>query len=350
MQRHAIATLSLQDSQKTWEEIIRACQDEGLNKPVPLQATLRIISCAGLLSLTTAFCWQTGSLLYLVIGTVVISLCMSQLAFWGHNAGHEAITKQRFWNKLLGQVSMTVFCGLAFEEWRDRHRSHHRYVQEDGVDPDMLIDFVASVTVESKRSKSALGRKLCRWQHVYVWMLSLLFGHSQRFQSQWGALRQAQKYKLDLMTLGLHYCLFVILPFVLGLAVDRILLIYLLPTTILGPHLAAVFWVNHIGKPLIEQDIRIHNFEQQVITARTIDNPPGWDWFFGGLNFQIEHHIYPAVPSIKLRSMQRVVRPIIEQRQLNYDSCSWFKVIKEVYQHFRYVANADLKTPKKKVR
>ncbi len=341
MQKNAVACLSARESQKTWEDIINLCNQRGLHKPVLLRATVAICFFASILMITMYFAWTSRGWIGIVLGSVIISLCMSQLAFWGHNAGHDAISRRRQVNGFLGQLSMNFLCGLAFEEWRDRHRKHHYHVQQDGVDPDMLIDFVASVTVESKRSKSSLAQKIGRWQHIYIWLLSLIFGHSQRFLSQWGVLEQPQKYLKDLLVLALHYGVFIGLPIFLGIAIDRVLIIYFLPTTILGPHLAAVFWVNHIGKPLVPKSSSLHNFEQQVITARTIDNPPQWDWFFGGLNFQIEHHVYPAIPSIRLREMQKIVRPMIEASPLPYDFCSWKVVMIQVYKHFHFVAHSE---------
>jgi fatty acid desaturase len=110
--------------------------------------------------------------------------------------------------------------------------------------------------------------------------------------------------------------------------------------TILGPHLAAIFWVNHIGMPLIENVERFSFFEHQYVTSRTIINSPAWDWLFGGLNFQIEHHLFPQVPSIRLAAVQAIVRKHFALHRIPYHGLSWWSAVKSVAAHLRVIARA----------
>jgi fatty acid desaturase len=116
------------------------------------------------------------------------------------------------------------------------------------------------------------------------------------------------------------------------------LLAYAIPLTLLGPYLAAIFWVNHVGMPLVRKVESFSFFEHQVVTSRTIVNPPGWNWVFGGLNFQIEHHLFPQVPSCRLPAVQAIVRVHFERNRIAYNGMPWREAVLGIARHLRQVA------------
>lgn len=205
----------------------------------------------------------------------------------------------------------------------------------------MEVAFVVSLTEASKRSKSALGRLMTRTQPVHIWLLSFLFGHSQRLMSQASVLRRPHLFWLDATMLIAHFALWFGVPCgLLGVSVETALLAYLIPLTILGPYLAAIFWVNHIGMPVVRDAESFSFFEHQVVTSRTINNPPAYNWLFGGLNFQIEHHLFPQVQSSRLHAVQSIVKTHIARHRIDYHSVSWWQAIRLIASHLRQVARA----------
>ena len=234
---------------------------------------------------------------------------------------------------------MTLVTGLAFDEWIERHRSHHRFCQDESRDPDMAVNFVVSLTEASHRQKGVVGSFMARYQFVHVWLLSLFFAHSQRHLSQAGALAKIGKYRLDALVLVLHFALWFALPcLLLDVPFFYALLAYVIPLFILGPHLAAIFWVNHIGMPLVRSVEVFSFFEHQSVTSRSITNPPIWNWLFGGLNFQIEHHLFPTVPSARLAAVQVIVRRHFARNAIAYHGVSWWSALQSVAAHLRAVA------------
>jgi fatty acid desaturase len=205
----------------------------------------------------------------------------------------------------------------------------------------MAVTFVVSLTQESKRRKGALGRFLTRSQPVHIWLLAFLFGHSQRHFSQAAVLASPRRYRLDAAMLLAHLALWFGLPcLLLGVPVERALLAYLIPVTLLGPYLAAIFWVNHIGMPLVRKAESFSFFEHQVVTSRTIASPPALDWLFGGLNFQIEHHLFPQVPSRRLAAVQAIVREHFARHRIAYPGVGWRSALRSIATHLRSVARA----------
>ena len=290
--------------------------------------------------------WTCTSVFVLLALCVAIAFLLAQCAFLGHDAGHGSLQSRAWLRDLLGQWCMTVITGLCFEEWYARHSAHHRFCQDESRDPDMDVGVVVSLTAQARSRKRGLGLFMARYQHLHVWVLSLFFAYSQRHLSQWGALMSPLRYWRDLLGLALHLALWIALPvWVLDVDVTRVVVVYMLPMLVLGPYLAAIFWLNHIGMPLIGNTEAISFLEHQAISSRTVLSPKAMDWFFGGLNYQIEHHLFPNVPSFRLSRVQPIVQATLTQHSIAYQSAGFREAVRAVAAHFRHVAQADQGQP-----
>lgn len=280
---------------------------------------LKTVSLSAAIAICLTLSWTTHSIAMLISVSIAIAFLLAQFAFIGHDAGHGSLNGREWTRTLLGQLCMTVITGLCFEEWYARHSKHHRCCQDESSDPDMDVAIVVSLTAQARSQKVGLGRWMSRYQHMHVWFLSMLFAYSQRHLSQWGALIAPRKYGRDLIALLLHCSLWFVLPiWALGVAPEHVFLVYMLPMLVLGPYLASIFWLNHIGMPLIDSSKPISFLEHQAISSRTVLSPKAMDWFFGGLNYQIEHHLFPNVPSFRLSRVQPIVRATLNEHFIPY--------------------------------
>ena len=341
MQTYLEPQLSGQQGRALWLAILGEVKGQGLMTSALARTLIELLLLLVLLGLFLGLSWFAHSLLGLCAGCFGLSMLLSRFAFIGHDAGHGAISRKPGINRAVGQVSMTLVTGLAFDEWITRHRSHHRFCQDEERDPDLAVGFVVSLTEESRRQKGVIGEFMARYQFIHVWLLSLFFAHSQRHLSQAGVLRETRKFGLDALVLVAHFALWFALPCgLLDVAFVDALLAYLIPLFILGPHLAAIFWVNHIGMPLVRDVEAFSFFEHQTLTSRSITNPPLWNWLFGGLNFQIEHHLFPTVPSARLAAVQEIVRRHFALNAIAYHGVPWWSALKSVATQLRSVARA----------
>jgi fatty acid desaturase len=121
-----------------------------------------------------------------------------------------------------------------------------------------------------------------------------------------------------------------------------VVLNYLLMTWFIGPYLGVVFLVNHIGTEVIEPDDRLPRFYQQLVTTRNLGESVIDDIFFGGINNHIEHHLFPSIPSYRLRKARRIVRQYCRQQGLIYRETSWFSAITEVFTYLRNISLTPL--------
>ena len=108
---------------------------------------------------------------------------------------------------------------------------------------------------------------------------------------------------------------------------------------LLGLYLGMAFVVNHTGMPVLESSTGDADYlRTQVTTARNL--PGGWwlTFLLGGLNFQIEHHLWSGMPHYALRKAASIVQPFCEKRGIPYHVVSPWKAVTEVYVHLREMA------------
>lgn len=345
MPKHADVLSTPVLSKATGSTLFRTLRSQlselGLLKPDTRGTVLRIALWSPLFVALLAWAWTSPSLFWSGLAVLLASIVQTQFAFIGHDASHGSAAERRSGNRWAGWLTMGVVGGLCFEEWRHRHLQHHRYCQDQQRDPDMQFTTSFSLSAASRAQKVGLGRKLAPFQAYYFWPSTLLFAHSLRVMSFAAAVGSARKYRGDLIAFGLHVVLWLLLPIaLLDVELLRVLLVYLVASSLLGIRLAAVFTVNHVGMPEAAKGASF--LEHQVTTSRNIDNSRWFDWFFGGLNFQIEHHLMPACPRRRLRAARNIVRPGVLAAGLHHHERRWPLAVGDVTRHLGRIA----KTPK----
>src|SRR5262245_30671352 len=124
-------------------------------------------------------------------------------------------------------------------------------------------------------------------------------------------------------------------PPVLALGFWPALLNYALITLLDGPYLGVIFLVNHIGTRMIEPGDGATFFMQELSTTRNLGMSRAHDFLFGGLNNHIEHHLFPSMPTARLRDARRITRAFCLRHGLPYREMTWFAAAREVFAHFK---------------
>jgi fatty acid desaturase len=283
-----------------------------------------VFSYLGLLALPFGLLW-----LVLVPLSSVAFLTMGYL---GHDAGHFALSKRRWVNDLWGQFGMTFLCGFSFGFWRARHNRHHAHCQEIDGDPDMHFGVVFSVYPDSASWKTPLGRFFLNIQRWAFWPLSCLYWAGLRYDGIRDLFQQPKLTRIDRFVLPFHWLVLLVVPglvFGWGAAVAA----YLAISCVSSLMTASVFIPNHIGMRRLTGAEKASYLEQQVTTSRNIANPPALDFYYGGLNSQIEHHLFPRVAHDRYRAMRPVVRAFCEARGIAYHEASLTGALAAVGRH-----------------
>jgi len=85
-----------------------------------------------------------------------------------------------------------------------------------------------------------------------------------------------------------------------------------------GLYMGAVFAPNHKGMPIVPKDHRVDFLRRQVLMSRNVKGGRFVDWFTGGLNYQVEHHLFPSMARPHLRRVQPIVREFCETHNIAY--------------------------------
>ncbi|GAA1412860.1 hypothetical protein GCM10009614_24510 [Glutamicibacter uratoxydans] len=115
--------------------------------------------------------------------------------------------------------------------------------------------------------------------------------------------------------------IFVFLPLGMAFAFLGVQLI------VFGVYMGASFAPNHKGMPMVPKDAKIDFFSRQVLTSRNIMGKSNFSnglltCFYGGLNYQVEHHLFPSMPRANLAAVSKIVREYCNEHQIPYTVAS----------------------------
>ena len=263
-----------------------------------------------------------------------------QAGFLGHEASHGAITRRRALAEIIGQIFQTLLGALSYSYFRATHRQHHPHSNDRSRDPDMQSGFV-SLYRESACEKRGLGRLTGRYQAVLIWMLVWLQGFTLKFENLHHVNRNLRTSHTEQALLAAHYALWLAPP-TLTLGIAATLVNYGILTALIGFYTGAVLLVNHIGTRVIEPGESLSHFEHQLAVTRNLGSSRLQDIFFGGVNHHIEHHLFPSIPTARLRIARAITREFCRRHGIAYREMSWLAAACEVTRHLQAITDQQM--------
>ncbi len=267
------------------------------------------------------------------LAIVALAFLSVHAGFLAHEASHGALTRNRKVVAWVGQVFHTLLTALCYSYFCHIHRRHHPHCNNRSRDPDMQSG-IFSMYRQSAEEKCRLGRLISRHQAVLIWVLVWLQAFTLKIDSLQFLRRNLRATRADQAALLLHFTLWFVPP-VLMLGLPAAFLNYVLMTLLIGPYLGTIFLVNHIGTRLIEPDESIPFLMQQISTTRNLGASRLHDFLFGGVNNHIEHHLFPSMPTARLRAARPIIREFCRKNGIVYREMSWFAAAHEVARHFK---------------
>lgn len=281
----------------------------------------------GLTLLALAVTWLAfvlvGSSWYQTIIAAVLGVVSTQVAFLGHDGGHQQIFRSRRGNDVLGIVVGDLLSGLSFGWWVDKHNRHHSHPNTENYDPD-IGDGVLSFTVNQAAARSHwLGRFITCYQAWLLFPLLTLEGINLHVASVRSLIStRARRYrKIELTLFACHTLIYVgAVLYVLGPV--KGLVFVAIHQAVFGVYMGCSFAPNHKGMLIIPAGRDIDFLRRQVLTSRNVRG--GWfvDLLLGGLNYQVEHHLFPNMPRPSLRKAQQIVRAYCAEHEIHYTETS----------------------------
>jgi fatty acid desaturase len=263
----------------------------------------------------------------------LLGMMFTQLGFIGHDAGHNQVFGARRSNRLLGLVVADALIGLSFGWWVPKHSAHHAHPNEIGRDPDIGEGVVLASAGAPGNERGPLASWLARWQAPLFFPLMLLRSTGMHVLGIKRLLRRRDRASgVEASLIMLHAGLY--LTVVLWvLSPLKALAFAAVQQAVFSLYLGISFAPNHKGMPVIESATEAGFARRQVVTARNIRG--GWftTFMLGGLNYQIEHHLFESMPRPNLRRVQGLVRDFCAAADLGYCEESFTGSFRQILQH-----------------
>ncbi|GAA5186400.1 acyl-CoA desaturase [Rugosimonospora acidiphila] len=281
--------------------------------------------------------WQLGT-------AAVMAALSTQVAFLGHDAGHKQIFRTRRANYLLGLALGNLGVGLSYGWWIDKHSRHHAHPNEVGKDPDVNSG-VLVFTERQAQLRGAAGRRWSRLQAYLFFPLLLLEAmnlHVSSVRALAGSTVKSRAYRtLEIALFTVHVVgyltiVFLVLPPWQGIAFIAV------HQALFGVYMGCSFAPNHKGMPAPTDGDDLDYLRRQVLTSRNVRGGRLVDFLLGGLNYQIEHHLFPSMPRPNLRRAQRVIRQFCAEQRVSYAETGLFASYGQVLRHLHEVGRSDL--------
>jgi fatty acid desaturase len=273
--------------------------------------------------------WQLVTAAYLAV-------VFTQLAFVGHDAGHRQIFRSRPANDRVGLLHANLLVGISFGWWVPKHNAHHTNPNHEDLDPDISITALAFTDGQAS-SRHGLVRLLVRYQAWLFFPLLLLEAAHLHLASAKAVLRGSGRANTVEGVLLVAHLAGYLTALVLVLSPAQAVAFVLVHQGLFGLYLGCSFAPNHKGMPTLTDAEELDFLRRQVLTSRNVTGSRPVDLLLGGLNYQIEHHLFPNMPRPNLRHAQPLVRAFCAHHGLPYVEASLFGSYAQAIRHLHTV-------------
>ncbi|PAA51329.1 hypothetical protein BOX15_Mlig009045g1 [Macrostomum lignano] len=296
-----------------------------------------------------------------VLAACILGIYLQQLAFVGHDLGHTAVTHNRLTDHRLAAFLGNALLGISIGWWKLNHNVHHLVTNSVTDDPDIQHMPLLAITDEFFSSpistfydgkRKPFFRLLMRVQHLvfYPVMCVARFYLYIRSYEHLIALNQKRERRYfqvaELVSMSTFFIWYLTLACQLPTWPQTIAFVLLshavsglLHVQICISHfpMAVCDYKNGLGT--VDSDDGGHFIRSQVASTMDVDCPTWMDWFHGGLQFQLEHHLYPRLPRHHLRAAAPLVKEFCQKHGMNYVSLSFLQSNIALYCRLRDVAS-----------
>lgn len=246
-----------------------------------------------------------------------------------HDGGHRSFSRRKWINRMA--ASTLDLLGGSSYLWHFKHNlRHHTYPNIDGLDDDIDVGILARFAPHQTR------RRAHRYQHIYVWLLypllALKWQFFDDFHCIWTGLIGEYRFprpgygEILTFVLGKIVMLSTFLIFPLSRhPVAAVVPIFLVYSFTHGFTLAVTFQLGHCVEGVLfpERAKNASRSDWAYHQVRATSNfTPGnrvLSWFIGGLNFQIEHHLFPRIAHIHYPALAPIVREVCREFGVHYE-------------------------------
>jgi fatty acid desaturase len=321
-----------------FRELLKTVREAGLLDRRRVSYGVRGLVTVGFLATVVVAIILLGNSWWQLVTAFVLAVAFAQVAFLGHDAGHQAIFASRRHNDAVGRTLGNLLIGLSYGWWVDTHSRHHANPNHEGRDPDIGDGVLAFTTAQAAKRSGAVSRFIVRRQAWLFFPLTLLEGISlhvdsvaavvtDKNRSARGGSRRAEG-----VALMLHAALYVTL-LLLVMSPEKAIAFAAVNQAVWGLYMSCTFAPAHKGMPIIAPGTRLGFLQRQVLTSRDVRGGFFTDFALGGLNYQIEHHLFPNMPRSCLRRAQPLIQAHCQRTGLVFHETTLLQSYRAVLRH-----------------
>ncbi|GAA1756878.1 acyl-CoA desaturase [Nonomuraea bangladeshensis] len=312
----------------------RRIAEAGLLERRPGYYAVRIGLVAALFAGSWAVFAVVGDTWWQLPVAVLLAVAFAQVTLLAHDLAHGQISRLRRTSRIAGLLVGNLAVGLSYGWWMDKHTRHHANPNHEDHDPDVAPDVLIWSRGQAETARG-LARFVGRWQAWLFFPLLTLEGFNLKVSS-FRALRRptlknrpAEGLLLVAHVVAYVGALFLVLP------PAKALVFLLVHQACYGVYLGCTFAPNHKGMPVLTAQDELDFLRRQVLTSRNVTGGRLLDIALGGLNHQIEHHLFPGMPSPNLRLARPIVREYCRELGVEYAECgliaSWSQALRHLH-------------------
>jgi len=318
----------------------RLVNASGLLRRQPAYYAVRMTIVGVLFAAGWAAFFLIGSSWWTLLVAIFLAVIFTQVGLVAHDLAHRQVFRTKRPSEIVGRIVANLGLGMSYGWWMDKHTRHHNNPNHDDLDPDVAPEVLIWAT-ESALGRRGLAGFITRHQAGLFFPLLTLLSTDLKVSSV-KALRAGivKRPVLESVLLLAHAAAYLSALF-LVLSPLQAVAFLVVHQALFGVYLGMTFAPNHKGMPHPTGDEDY--LRKQVVTARNVRG--GWftDIALGGLNYQIEHHLFPGMPTPNLRKAQPIVRQYCAEIGVPYEETGLIESYRQALRHLHEVG-APLRT------
>jgi fatty acid desaturase len=314
------------DRQSLYTDLSQAIRESGLLRRRYAYYWSRITAAVAAFVLLWVGIFALGDSWFQLSLAVALGVLMTQFGFLGHDAAHRQVFRSGAWNDWTSRLLGGAFAGLSHGWWRERHNRHHAAPNQAGRDPDIGPGAIAFTAEIADARATGFPGWFVRHQGWLFFPLLTLEGFNLHADSVRTVLRRGQMpyQRVEAALVVTRLAAYVVVLLVVlppGLAAAFFVVQY----AVFGLCLGGSFAPSHKGMPIVASTATIDFLRRQVLMSRNVRGGIAVDAAMGGLNYQIEHHLFPSMPRPNLKRAQPIVRAYCAANDVSYCEVGLFE-------------------------
>lgn len=259
-----------------------------------------------------------GDSWFQLLMAAALGIVFTQVAFLGHEASHRTVFKSGRANDRLGRTLSALIVGISHQWWMSKHSRHHANPNKRGSDPDIETDTISFVDDDAAKSRGIV-RWVTQRQGWLFFPLLTFEGLNLHYRSVASLVTQGTRKQrwTELPLIAAHFALYLV-PLFWFLPLGLAFAFLGVQMAVFGVYMGASFAPNHKGMGIVPADVKMDFLSKQVLTSRNISGGWGMSILTGGLNYQIEHHLFPNMARPHLARAREIVREYCAHHDVPY--------------------------------